>query len=121
MTVPNFGPVPYQDIPARPSFGLHGQLRERRVGFEGVQADPLDSRPEGQDLVSDKGIAFAGVAERRVEGGAMSSTVRPIGQWEVEVIAVGSRNGWSSVIRARVFLQGGPRVLWWQRTQGPVS
>jgi hypothetical protein len=71
--------------------------------------------------LSDKGIAFAGITERRVEGGAMSSTVRPIGQWEVEVIAVGSRNGWSSVIRARVFLKGGPRVLWWQRTQGPVS
>jgi hypothetical protein len=71
--------------------------------------------------LSVNGIDFAGVPERRVEGGAMSSTVRPLGLWEVEVIAVGTRDGWNSVIRARVFLEGGPRVLWWQRTQGPVG
>jgi hypothetical protein len=70
--------------------------------------------------LSDKGIAFAGVAERRVEGGAMSSSVRIISAWEVEVFAIGSRDGWSSVIRAKVSLNGGPRVVWWQRTQGPV-
>ena len=70
--------------------------------------------------LSDKGIAFTGVAERRVEGGAMSSSVRIISAWEVEVFAVGSRDGWRSVIRAKVSLNGGPRVLWWQRTQGPA-
>jgi hypothetical protein len=69
--------------------------------------------------LSDQGAAFAGVPERQVEGGTMSSRVRPIGEWEAEVIAVGSRDGWVSTIRARVFLEGGPRVLWWQRTQGP--
>jgi hypothetical protein len=71
--------------------------------------------------LSAHGNAFAGVAERRVEGGTMSSSVRPIGEWEAEVVAVGARDGWISTIRARVFLQGGPRVLWWQRTQGPSS
>ena len=70
--------------------------------------------------LSDKGIAFAGIAERRVEGGTMSSSVRIISAWEVEVLAVGSRDGWNSVIRAKVSLNGGPRVVWWQRTQGPV-
>ena len=68
-----------------------------------------------------QGAAFAGVPERRVEGGTLSSSVRPIGEWEAEVIAVGSRDGWVSTIRARVFLEGGPRVLWWQRTQGPAG
>jgi len=71
--------------------------------------------------LSDKGIAFAGVTERRVEGGGMSSSVRIISAWEVEVFAVGSRDGWESVIRAKVSLHGGPRVVWWQRTQGPVQ
>ena len=71
--------------------------------------------------LSDKGIAFAGVPERRFEGGTMSSSVRIISAWEVEVFAVGSRDGWSSVIRAKVSLVSGPRVVWWQRTQGPVS
>jgi hypothetical protein len=69
--------------------------------------------------LSAQGSGFGGIPERRVEGGAMSSSVRPIGEWEAEVIAVGSRDGWVSTIRARVFLEGGPRVLWWQRTQGP--
>ena len=71
--------------------------------------------------LSTQGSAFGGIPERRVEGGAMSSTVRPIGEWEAEVIAVGSRDGWVSTIRAQVFLEGGPRVLRWQRTQGPAG
>ena len=71
--------------------------------------------------LSDQGIAFAGVPERRVEGGTMSSSVRIISAWEVEILAVGSRNGWSSVIRAKVSLHNGPKVVWWQRTQGPVT
>ena len=69
--------------------------------------------------LSVQGSGFGGIPERRVEGGAMSSSVRPIGEWEAEVVAVGSRDGWVSTIRARVFLEGGTRVLWWQRTQGP--
>ena len=70
--------------------------------------------------LSDKGIAFSGVPERRFEGGTMSSSVRIISAWEVEVLATGSRDGWSSVIRAKVSLQtSSPRVVWWQRTQGP--
>ena len=71
--------------------------------------------------LSEKGIVFAGVPERRVEGGTMSSSVRIISAGEVEVLAVGSRNGWSSVIRAKVSLQVGPKIVWWQRTQGPVQ
>ncbi len=71
--------------------------------------------------LSEKGIAFTGVAERPVEGGTMSSSVRIISAREVEVLAVGSRGGWSSVIRAKVSFGRGPRVVWWQRTQGPVQ
>jgi hypothetical protein len=69
--------------------------------------------------LADKGLAFGGVKERKVEGGSMSSTVQPIGEWEAAVTAVGSRDDWSSVIRARVHIHGGPRVLWWKRTQSP--
>ena len=70
--------------------------------------------------LSEKGIAFAGIPERQVEGGTMSSSVRIISAWEVEVLAVGSRGGWESVVRAKVTLVSGPRVVWWQRTQGPA-
>jgi hypothetical protein len=31
------------------------------------------------------------------------------------------RDDWRSTITARVSLLTGPRVLWWQRTQGPVD
>ena len=69
--------------------------------------------------LSEKGLAFGGVPQRRVEGGTMSSRVRPVSESEVEVTAVGSRDGWTSEIRARVVVQGPPRVIWWQRTQSP--
>ena len=71
--------------------------------------------------LSEKGVAYPGISERRVEGGTMSSSVRFISALEVEVLAVGSRGGWNSVIRAKVALGRGPRVVWWQRTQGPVQ
>jgi type II secretory pathway component PulK len=67
------------------------------------------------------GAAFQGVAERWVEGGSIRSSVRPMGEWEVEVIAVGTREDWQATVQARVNLLGGPRVLWWQRTQGPAQ
>jgi hypothetical protein len=65
------------------------------------------------------GAAFRGVAERWVEGGSISSSVQAMGEWEVEVVAVGTRDDWQAKVQARVNLLGGPRVLWWQRTQGP--
>jgi len=67
------------------------------------------------------GVAFPGVTERSFEGGAISSTVHPLGAWEVEVIAIGRRNDWQAVVTARVWVKDGARVLWWQRTQGPVG
>lgn len=67
------------------------------------------------------GVEFPGVIERSFEGGAISSTVRPLGAWEVEVIAIGRRNDWQAVVTARVWVKDGARVLWWQRTQGPFA
>ncbi len=67
------------------------------------------------------GVTFPGVTERPFEGGAISSLVRPKGAWEVEVIAVGRRDDWQAVVTARVWVKDGARVLWWQRTQGPVA
>ena len=67
------------------------------------------------------GVGFPGVTERPFEGGAISSTVRPLGAWEVEVTAVGRRDDWHAVVTARVWVKDGARVLWWQRTQGPVA
>jgi len=69
--------------------------------------------------LADKGHSFRGITERSVAGGTISSTVRPVGEWEVEVVAVGARDDWRSTITARVSLVTGPRVAWWQRTQGP--
>ena len=69
--------------------------------------------------LDDKGPAFQGFPERRVAGGSISSTVKVMGEWEVEVVVVGRRDDWQSTIRARVSLLTGPRVLWWQRNQGP--
>ena len=67
------------------------------------------------------GVAFRGVAERWVEGGTITSSIRAMGEWEVEVVAIGRREDWQATVLARVNLLGGPRVLWWQRTQGPVA
>ena len=69
--------------------------------------------------LADKGHSFRGVTERSVDGGTISSTVRALGEWEVEVVAVGVHHDWRSTITARVSLLTGPRVVWWQRTQGP--
>jgi type II secretory pathway component PulK len=103
------------------------ELRARGAGVvieeRSVRLTALSDAAMAETLaeLSIQGVAFAGVAERRVEGGTMLSAVRAIGEWEVEVIAVGARDGWVSTIQARVFLEGGPRVLWWQRTQGPAG
>jgi len=67
------------------------------------------------------GQTFKGVDGRRLEGGTISSSVRPLGAWEVEVTAVGRRDDWHAVVTARVWVKDGARVLWWQRTQGPVA
>ena len=67
------------------------------------------------------GVTFLGVTERPFEGGAISSSVRPLGAWEVEVVAIGRRNDWQAVVTARVWVKDGARVLWWQRTQGPFA
>jgi hypothetical protein len=108
--------------------GVTSEIQARGVGVvieeRSVRLTALSDAAMAETLaeLSEQGIAFEGVPERRVEGGTMSSEVRPIGAWEVEVTAVGSRDGWISVIRARVHLQGpSPRVMWWQRTQGPTQ
>jgi hypothetical protein len=71
--------------------------------------------------LADKGPSFQGFPETRVAGGTISSTVTVRGEWEVEVVATGTREDWRSTITARVSLLTGPRVLWWQRTQGALE
>lgn len=71
--------------------------------------------------LAEKGRSFPGVAERVVPGGTVASSVRPLGEWEAEVVAVGTRDDWQATITARVNLMAGPRVLWWQRSQGPAT
>jgi hypothetical protein len=63
---------------------------------------------------------FQGISERPVSGGTVASRVQPLGEWELEVTAVGVRDDWQAILTARVGLKPGPRVLWWQRTQSPV-
>lgn len=71
--------------------------------------------------LAERGRSFRGITERQVAGGTISSTVRLLGEWEVEVVATGVRGDWRSTITARVSLLTGPRVVWWQRTQGPAG
>jgi len=71
--------------------------------------------------LADRGHSFRGITERSVAGGTISSTVRLLGEWEVEVVATGVRGDWRSTITARVSLLTGPRIVWWQRTQGPAD
>ncbi len=71
--------------------------------------------------LADRGHSFRGITERSVAGGTISSTVRLLGEWEVEVVATGVRGDWHSTITARVSLLTGPRIVWWQRTQGPAD
>ena len=70
--------------------------------------------------IADKGSSFRGITERAVEGGTIASTVKAMGEWEVELVATGTRDDWQATIRARVNLTTGPRVVWWEKTQGPV-
>jgi hypothetical protein len=71
--------------------------------------------------LAEGGATYRGIAERRFPGGTISSTVRPVGEWEADVVAVGRRGDWQMTARLRVLHHGAPRVQWWQRTQGPAS
>jgi hypothetical protein len=71
--------------------------------------------------LAERGYAFQGISRRRFAGGLIESRVLPLGEWEVEVVAVGQRNDWQMTSRLRVLIHGAPRVVWWQRTQGPVG
>ncbi len=46
--------------------------------------------------------------ERDIAGGTISSTVRALGEWEVELIAIGKRNDWQATVQARISLQAAP-------------
>jgi len=102
------------------------EIRSRGAGVvleeRTVRATALVDSAMAESLaeIADKGSSFRGITERAVEGGAIASTVRAMGEWEVELVAVGTRDGWQSTIRARVNLTTGPRVFWWEKTQGPV-
>ena len=66
------------------------------------------------------GAGYEGLEEQEVPGGTVASRVRAFSTAEVELVAVGRRVDWQTTITARVNLRTGPRVLWWQRTQGPA-
>jgi hypothetical protein len=103
-----------------------GELRSRgaavTIDERSVRAAALCDAAIAETLaeLAQSGAAFRGVGERRFAGGVISSTVRPLGEWEVEVVAVGRRHEWQMTARLHVLIHGAPRVQWWQRTQGPV-
>lgn len=105
--------------------GVAAEISSRSVGVvleeRSVRTTALSDWAMAETMaeLADKGPSFPGVAERAVAGGTVTSTVRVLGEWEVEVVAVGARADWQSTITARVSLLTGPRVVWWQRTQGP--
>jgi hypothetical protein len=63
--------------------------------------------------------AFAGLGERPLGDGLMSSSTRQIGLHEVEVVAFGATRGWRATVVARVDLEHAPRVVEWRRFQSP--
>ncbi len=103
------------------------ELQSRGVGVvleeRAVRVTALSDAAMAETLaeLAAGGVAFPGVAERPFEGGEISSSVRPLGTWEAEVIAVGRRGDWQAVVTARVWVKDGARVLWWQRIQGPFA
>jgi len=104
-----------------------GEVQSRAAGVvleeRAVRVIALSDAAMAETLaeLAASGAAFRGVTERWVEGGTITSSVRAMGEWEVEVVAIGKREDWQAKVQARVYLLGGPRVLWWQRTQGPVA
>jgi hypothetical protein len=99
------------------SRGAGVMLEERSVRVTAlVDAAMAESLAE----IAAKGSSFQGITERAVEGGTITSTVKAMGEWEVELAAIGTRDDWQATIRARVNLTTGPRVIWWEKTQGPV-
>lgn len=94
-----------------------------RIEERSVRTIALADRAMAESLaqLARQGAGFEGLEEQEVPGGTVSSRVRAFSSTEVEVVAVGRRVDWQSTITARVNLQTGPRVLWWQRTQGPAS
>ena len=103
------------------------EIRSRSVGVmlaeRNVRVTALCDAAMAESLaeLAEKGTGFFGITEREIAGGTISSTVRPMGEWEAELVAIGKRNDWQATIQARVSLHGGPRLMWWKRTQGPAE
>lgn len=104
-----------------------GELQSRGAGValeeRSVRVTALSDAAVAESLaeMADRGSTFLGIPERRFSGGYISSTVRPMGEWEAEIIAVGRDDLWQMTVRLRVSLQGGPRVVWLERRQHPID
>ena len=61
----------------------------------------------------------SGFEERALGEGVISSTVKQISLYEVEVVAQGRARGWRATVVARVNVKNGPRVMRWHRFQSP--
>jgi hypothetical protein len=59
----------------------------------------------------------SGFEERALGEGVISSTVKQISLYEVEVVAQGRARGWRATVVARVNVENGPRVMRWHRFQ----
>ncbi len=105
---------------------VSAEIRSRQTGVvlaeRAVRVAALCDAAMAESLaeLDKKGTKFPGILERNIAGGTISSTVRALGEWEVELVAVGKRNDWQAMVQARVSLHGGARVIWWKRTQGPA-
>ena len=102
------------------------EIRSRSIGVmlaeRNVRVAALCDAAMAESLaeLTENGAKFRGIAERDIAGGTISSTVRSMGEWEVELIATGIRDDWQATVQAQVSIHGAPRVIWWKRTQGAV-
>ncbi len=60
-----------------------------------------------------------GLGERELGEGVISSTVKQVSLYEVEIIAEGRARGWRATVVARVNVKDHPRVIRWHRYQSP--
>ena len=104
-----------------------GELQSRGAGVaieeRSVRVTALSDASVAETLaeIAEHGSAFLGISEKRFAGGYISSSVRHLGNWEAEIIAMGRDDLWQMTVRLRVTLQGGPRVVWFERTQQPFT
>ena len=97
---------------------LDGRQLAARYEYRSVVLTSLSDAAIAETLARlSADAAFDGIPERRFGQGSVSSTVSVTAGGTRLVIAVGSYDGWRSVVTAEVVPEVLPRLLWFTRHQ----